>query len=516
ASSLIGVWNMPRVATGNVYERRGKWFARLTIGAKKRQSFMLDTCKDEASAMSRLAILAELAAKLRKCGRDDIAPDIIKRAAVRDGKALDEVRKAVDMIASGQVVQKNRTPTIEEIGRRWTSGELADLHPDRVKRRRSARTNRYVLDRYVYPMVGDVAIDKFTLDHAEAVMRSLPASLAPNSRRSVAQLVYRICSLAVLPLRHIAVHPLPRGFVPRYQTGKAKGWLYPDEDATLLGCTQVPLEWRLFYGFLHREGMRRTEALHTRWSDIDLDLGVIVLDVNKTDEPRAWALSPGVVAALRAWRDHCAARGVRVSGDAPVFVYDEGSQKGQRLAMSDTAGRFRGHLELAGVRRPELFARTETRMRIRLHDTRATFVTLALANGRTEAWVQDRTGHKSSDMINRYRRAARTAAELGLKECRPLHEAIPELAPRMGAEQARTKERAAERAPRSRRGTPLSVEIQPRSAGLATPGQDDQNCSPRRARFAISQSIEPFDALATRARRAPRGPARDPGLRNRR
>ena len=54
---------MPRLATGNVYERRGKWFARLTIGTKKRQSFMLETCKDERSAIARQAILAELAAE---------------------------------------------------------------------------------------------------------------------------------------------------------------------------------------------------------------------------------------------------------------------------------------------------------------------------------------------------------------------------------------------------------------------------------------------------------------------
>ncbi|MDI3291507.1 site-specific integrase [Polyangium sp. 15x6] len=340
---------MPRVATGNVYERRGKWFARLTIGTKKRQSFMLETCKDEASAIARRAVLAELAAKLRKCGRDDIAPDIIKRAAMRDGKALDEVRKAVDMIASGQVVQKNLTPTIEQIGKRWTSGELAELHPDRVKRRRAAKGDSYWLGRYVYPMVGDVAIDKFSLDHAEAVMRSLPAKLAPNSRRSVAQLMHRICSLAVLPLRHIAANPLPPGFVPRYQAGKAKGWLYPEEDAMLLGCAEIMLAWRIFYGFLHREGMRRSEALHTKWSDINLDLGAVVLDVNKTDEPRAWALSPGVVAALRAWRDHCAARGLDVSGDALVFVYDEGTRTGQGLSISDAAGRFRRHLEMAGI-----------------------------------------------------------------------------------------------------------------------------------------------------------------------
>jgi hypothetical protein len=75
-----------------------------------------------------------------------------------------------------------------------------------------------------------------------------------------------------------------------------------------------------------------------------------------------------------------------------------------------------------------LFERDETRQPIRLHDTRATFITIALANGRSEAWVQDRTGHRSSVMINRYRRAARTAAELGLGELAPLDRAIPELA----------------------------------------------------------------------------------------
>jgi hypothetical protein len=35
------------------------------------------------------------------------------------------------------------------------------------------------------------------------------------------------------------------------------------------------------------------------------------------------------------------------------------------------------------------------------------------ANGKTEAWIADRTGHTTSAMINRYRRAARTHSELG-------------------------------------------------------------------------------------------------------
>ncbi len=64
---------------------------------------------------------------------------------------------------------------------------------------------------------------------------------------------------------------------------------------------------------------------------------------------------------------------------------------------------------------------------------------MSLANGKSEAWVQDRTGHKSSLMINRYRRAARTAAELHLGDFTSLDEAIPELARLLTAELATAK-----------------------------------------------------------------------------
>jgi hypothetical protein len=103
-------------------------------------------------------------------------------------------------------------------------------------------------------------------------------------------------------------------------------------------------------------------------------------------------------------------------------------EAGERLREATArARRFRDHLRAAGVDRPELFEQTAERMQVRLHDLRASFVTIALANGRSEAWVADRTGHKSSVRINRYRRAARTAAELGLGDMLPLDVAVPEL-----------------------------------------------------------------------------------------
>lgn len=68
---------------------------------------------------------------------------------------------------------------------------------------------------------------------------------------------------------------------------------------------------------------------------------------------------------------------------------------------------------------------SDERQQVRAHDTRSTFITGALANGRSETWVADRTGHRSSVMIQRYRRAVRTFAELGLGELASLAQAIP-------------------------------------------------------------------------------------------
>src|SRR5215831_17783569 len=84
---------------------------------------------------------------------------------------------------------------------------------------------------------------------------------------------------------------------------------------------------------------------------------------------------------------------------------------------------------LPGVHRAELFERTAARRPLRLHDLRATFITINMALGRSEAWICDRTGHRSSQMLNTYRRAARTAAELGLGDLAPLDECVPELSP---------------------------------------------------------------------------------------
>ena len=89
---------------------------------------------------------------------------------------------------------------------------------------------------------------------------------------------------------------------------------------------------------------------------------------------------------------------------------------------------LRRALKASGITRRQLFESSDDRLQFRAHDLRTTFVTLALANGRTEDWVRTRTGHRSSVMIANYRQEAATLRELNLGWLKPLHEAIPEVA----------------------------------------------------------------------------------------
>ncbi|MDC0749947.1 tyrosine-type recombinase/integrase [Polyangium mundeleinium] len=318
--------------------------------------------------------------------------------------------------------------TFEQFGRLWTTGELAKRYPDHVKLKRTANADEGRLRMYVYPIIGSHPMSDFEgpagLTLTEKVLESLPPvgpTFSRGSRRQVMQAINRLFVLAVYPAKLLSGNPLPKGFLPKADTNKAKSYVYPDEDAKLLACRGIPLVKRLFYGLLAREGFRVSELLLLEWSDLDLDRGAVNLDHNKTDEPRTWALDPGDVEALRRWKKHFA--GSRAPSK-PVLVDRFGNTVNRFSAAED----LREYLKKAGVHRPQLFEASGTRIRLRAHDLRATFVTVHLAAGKTEAWITDRTGHKSSQMIYRYKRQARTHAELSLGTLKPLYEGIPELA----------------------------------------------------------------------------------------
>ena len=318
--------------------------------------------------------------------------------------------------------------TFRKFAEQWTNGELHERYPDHIGLKKTIGDDKQRLRDHVYPVIGDVPLVELAgtagLDRADEVMSKLPR-LSSQTRRHIAQTMHRVFAMAAYPARIIPASPLPRGWLPKVKNGKARTYVYPDEDAKLLSCGEVPLVYRVLYGFLAREGCRPSEAFRLQRSDFDLARGAVNLDRNKTDDPRTWALSTGTAAALDAWwkrlRPHAGQHAI-------VFLKDDATE----IDPYELAGDFRAHLRAAGVDRKALFEKSDVRTPIRAYDLRATFVTLSLANGKSEAWVSARTGHRSSQMINRYRRVAQSVAELNLGELRPLNEAIPELRERDG------------------------------------------------------------------------------------
>lgn len=420
---------MPKPSTGELRKLVNGFEARVRIddeGNRKGYRLAAILPTDETGARERCEAMAKIAQRLRRTGDVSQIDQMLTMAAkARAGKPWEAVLRAVDHLCSGTTEAMDRpvVPTFGKLLDDWTNGELAKRHPHHVKKKRSADTDSKRAKKHVPEDLLNLAVDEWTLAHADTAMANIPEALSDGSRRHVAQIIRKVLKFAVYPCRYRQDNPIPEDWVPKVSSKKAKECLYPDEDAKLLAHREIPLARRLAYGFLAREGMRVDELSRLTWRDVDLERGRVDLDENKTDDPRSWALDDGVLAALRIWRED-----FYPNADEKDRVFVD---NGIPLKVDRLAEQLRADLRAAGVKREKLFESSKTRLAIRAHDLRATFVTISLAMGKTESWVSERTGHASSAMIQRYRRKASTWSQMNLSGLSPLWKALPELsAPR--------------------------------------------------------------------------------------
>jgi integrase len=423
---------MGRPRTGQFVERNGKFYARVNMPDGARPRELLPWCKTQDAAERRAALIGEIVKTMLQHGRVDIVRKTAKEVATAPtDKAAEAFRVAVEKLCTGSAVQRldlHKSSLFSELAESWTSGALSDQWPDAVKRKDwSDDISR--LNKYINPIVGHVPLPLFELAHAEEVMRRLPTALQKATRRQVQQIMVRVLNLAVYPAKLIVATPIPKGFLIYLGKGKAKPFLYPDEERALLGCPAVPLSYRMLYGIMAREGCRLGVFLGNKkknrapctWRIFDLKSGFLVNDWNKSDDPSTWFMNEHVTTAIRRWKERFYPDASR---NSLVFLEADGSP----MNPNHMADKFRRHLQLAGVDRPELFEAHEKRVKVRAHDLRATFVTISLAGGKTERWVMQRTQHTTSDMVTRYERAVHSAQEANMTSLHPMVECIPELA----------------------------------------------------------------------------------------
>ncbi len=386
------------MSRGGSREVGGRFYARVRYGQNEQVEERIPWATSHEETRARAAIIGELADKLVASGRRDLVKGMAREIAnATTDRTLAKARKVIEALALGAASPAQvRGMSFKDWAELWVTGDLHKRYPDHVPAKdHSDDLSR--LKKYIYPVVKHVPLAVFDLGHAELVMSKLPAMSSAN-RRHVAQIIGRLMNLAALR-GLVKTSPIPRGWLPKIGKGKLYSCLFPREESSLLECGGVPEVARLFCGVLDREGMRISELWDSEWEQWNLVEGIFTTRKTKTDDPRFWALRPDVATAMRAWK--------KTHGTRRPFVGME-----NLTDKVDLARAFRSWLKVAGVTREELHVTTEHTGALRAHDMRATFVTMSLAEGRSDTWIRDRTAHKSTSMVDRYRRHARQVAEL--------------------------------------------------------------------------------------------------------
>ena len=170
--------------------------------------------------------------------------------------------------------------------------------------------------------------------------------------------------------------------------------------------------------------MRASELASLRWSDVDLKHGRVRLDENKTDDPRAWALSPDVTRTLAWWKK-------RTKGEADDSSMSLDLAKGALAAWQKAGPKARQDEGLGTFARPALRAASSSSAAPRGNRSAARparHVRHRLPGQRQDRAVGDRPHGPQVEPDDRaLRPQARTWAELDLGTLGPLDGLLPEM-----------------------------------------------------------------------------------------
>lgn len=388
----------------------GGWEGRFRCGGLRKRAVI--TVKHEHEARSRDRRIRQVLLAIGKANKGDKAKqsarcvDFLEQAATAPSAAVFNgiCRAAADLAANPDKFASGPL-TFRDVAELWLTGVLRQRFPGAF-RKQSAETaagTKKILEKHVMPHVGHVAVRNFTLKHFHAIMAGLPPAMTATNKiaRSVDVILRGAVELDLIdhnPIKRSAIPP------PRDPASIAFTYLYPDEEEALIRCEAIPIERRVYYGFMTRNGPRPHEPEALVWGDLDLVNGTCNIDLTKTKHPRFWMMDADVIAALVRFKPE---------GALPtdlVFPLPEGRDRARQL---------RRDLKKAGCTRTTLGLgkgnpfKGKPRRAIRCHDLRATFVTVALASGWTEAEVKARSGHETDVMLARYKRRATNAVELG-------------------------------------------------------------------------------------------------------
>lgn len=411
--------------------------AKTGTRAKARQ-FRLKIAIDEsfgppqarrALAVARLADIVAMRDALVAVERGAQAEFLMRKA----GAVAGDEEKFSFALAAAKVVMSRpngkraneaaaRFVTWGQLARAWGSQELARLYPNAGYGKRTAEATDAPRIEYLCKFIENVPLESFNDDDYWRAMRPARERCKTDSTfKAYAQVCRRVLKIGV-ELRIIPAWPLSAVCkLPIVAKGEAPEFpfLYPEEYARLVRCAEVPIEFRVLWGFIIREGLRLGEAFRIRWehlAQLPEQHGMRsrwVLNVPDTKTGRAlmFVLNAGSGEVLEAFR--------RLRPElAGPFVWLKATN------LKKAAEQLRKHVELSGTNRERLLFTAGRLRRLREHDLRSTYVSSSKLAGVDNETIAQHTGHESNTMIARYNRSKATIEHLGLAPYLPLDQAM--------------------------------------------------------------------------------------------
>ncbi len=289
-----------------------------------------------------------------------------------------------------------------------TAGELLEAWFDQAVRDFSPKTvkeTRGFIDRNLLPEIGAVPLTKLTPSDLDRFYRRLQTSgaagggaLAPATVRRIHGILRRALAQGV-KWGWIGVNPAAATTPPRVPQPEIKPPSGNERAGVLKRSAESSPELACFLVLAAATGARRSELVALRWSDVDLDVGIVRIErgvVNgpdglvekdtKSHAARRVALDSRTVGLVRAHRERMAERAelFRVALTARSFVFSnavDGSKPWYPDSVSRAFKRLCAEEGLSGVR---------------LHDLRHFVATQLLSAGVDVRTVAGRLGHRNA------------------------------------------------------------------------------------------------------------------------
>ena len=287
----------------------------------------------------------------------------------------------IALLKSGQEPGEKPAPalTVAELAARYFRE-----HVESHCKESTARMYRSVVERFLLPAYGHLAVEKVTREHIAALHLELRG--IPYQANRALEIANKLFNLAEQWELRTGANPCR--FVRKYRETKRERFL-TDEEFRRLGAVldemeaegTLPLYPAAALRLLMLTGCRRNEIVELAWRNVDLAGGELRLPDSKTG-PRMVPLSPAAARVLEALP--------RIEGNPWVIP---GFKPGRHLSdLNHYWDRVRERAELPDVR---------------IHDLRHSWASRALALGESLSMIGKLLGHNKIDTTSRYAHLAR-------------------------------------------------------------------------------------------------------------